>query len=281
MFQEARITNKTKHLTPQTAKTRNTADERNHPKSISRRVRSHRTQPLDVPSSARNDAHRRPRVIQARRIGDAAAQREEPLRVMHVSENCQIDAVLVQQRFEGDLARLAHVSAASCGVPGPMATDDDPRRHGTIYGGEMRLSKLWLLVGRAKRAAVHTRGARWAVWRLLEIRLGVEHNNVRHPVLEAVPEWGIGKQLRFVDAYPCGGVQRGGGEWEWRGVADTVHEIREVLLAGWAQAGEVRNLLTIGFKIAWGCHGRLAACYRGELVIELLEDGFVGVGAVE
>ena len=108
---------------------------------IGRHVLANLAQPFDIPRASRNDIHGRLGVLHARRVCSPVHDGSEPLAVVHVSKHAQVHAVLVEQRLERLLARLAVVPSAR-GVPWPVAGDDNPGRDGPINGGEVGLEEV-------------------------------------------------------------------------------------------------------------------------------------------
>lgn len=195
-----------------------------------------------------------------------------------------------------------------------MPADDEPGRHGAVDGGEVRGEEGELLARGREGPAVQPGAAAGPVGGRREVRLRVEHHDVRGAVLEGVPEGGVREARRGVG----GGLGRrvGGARGEGRGheVGEAVHVVREVLLARGAEdlgaagpwlvsffsifldhesreklvkgrggAGEcvLWDLLAIGLMVSRPDHVRLAAGDGGELPVEVLDDGGVGIGAIE
>lgn len=162
-----------------------------------------------------------------------------------------------------------------------MPADDEPGRHGAVDGGEVRGEEGELLARGREGPAVQPGAAAGPVGGRREVRLRVEHHDVRGAVLEGVPEGGVREARRGVG----GGLGRrvGGARGEGRGheVGEAVHVVREVLLARGAEDLGVWDLLAIGLMVSRPDHVRLAAGDGGELPVEVLDDGGVGIGAIE
>lgn len=80
-----------------------------------------------------------------------------------------------------------------------------------------------------------------------------------HSILEGVPERGIGEHLGLVGVN-LGGIIRGDRRERCRHrPAESVHEVRKVLLAGGTQASGPAELLAIGLVVTWAGHVGLAA----------------------
>lgn len=248
-------------------------------KSSIRRPRPDGTQPLDIPRPPRDNIHRRLGIIQARRIRRPVDHGPKALRVVHMPKDAKVHAVPVQERLESVAAGLARLPARR--VPGPVAGHDDPRRDGAVDRGEVGLEELQLLVGAAKGSAVEAGGAVGPVGRAGKVGLGVDHDDVRHAVLEGEPEWGLGQLFGLVGIHLGRGVVRRGRERGGHAAAEPGHEVGKVLLAAGAEAREVRNLLAGGLVVARAGHVGLARGDGGELVVELLQDGLEGVLAVK
>lgn len=102
-----------------------------------------------------------------------------------------------------------------------------------------------------------------------------------HAVFEGIPERRVGEHARSIRVGHCGAVARCGSECSRHCSAEAVVEIGEVLLPGGTEEGGVFELFAVCFVVAGTGHVRDTAGDGGELVIELLDDGFVGVDAVE
>lgn len=149
-------------------------------KHIGRGIPTNARQPFDVTRPTSNDIHRRLGVIQLRGVRDRVVDGQEALRVVHVSEDGEVDAVLVEQGLESVLASCAG-RAAFGGVPGAVAADDHPGGHGAVDGGEVCGEPVELLVCGAERAGVQVaRGTAWLVRRAGEIGFGIDHGYVNH-----------------------------------------------------------------------------------------------------
>ena len=240
---------------------------------------AHLGQTLNVSGTARNNVHGRLGVVHTRRIRHVLVHGQEALRVVDVPKHTEVHAVLVHDALKGILAGLA--GAAAGRVPRAVTRDDDPRCHGAVDRRQVRLEEVELLVLDAKGSAVETGAAAGPVGGLGEVGLGVDHDDVHHAVLERVPEGREGQLAGLVGVDL--GVAAGGQGLEGRGhvAAEAHHEVGKVLLAVRAQVVGVGQLLAAGLVVAGAGHVGLAAGDGGELVVEVLEDGLVGVLAVE
>lgn len=210
---------------------------------IKRLPRADIAETLDVPRAAGDDVHRRRGVLQALRVRDVLVHGREALRVVHVAEDGEVDAVLVQQRLEGVAAGLApRVVAVARGIPRAVAGDDDPGRDGAVDGREVRGQERELLArGRPEGPAVETRRAAGGVGRRREVRLRVDHDEVQQAVVERVPERRVREHLRRVGGDARRGVVRARGERRRHQVREAVHVVCEVLLSG--RAEELRAMV--------------------------------------
>lgn len=73
-------------------------------KHIGRKISTHITQSLDVASTSRDDICRCFGILESSSIGDIVVCRIEALGIVHVAEYTEIDAVFVEEGFEGFLA---------------------------------------------------------------------------------------------------------------------------------------------------------------------------------
>lgn len=71
-----------------------------------------------------------------------------------MTEDGQVDAVLVQERLECGLAGTTAVVASSRGVPRAVTTDDEPGGDGAVDRSQVSLEEFQLLVCGAEGATV-------------------------------------------------------------------------------------------------------------------------------
>lgn len=180
---------------------------------------------LDISRAASDDIHRRLGVRHAGGISRAIVNREKPLGVVNMAEDSQVDAILVKEPFKRCLARCT--TRASSGVPRSMPSNNEPGCDGTVDGSKIRLEELELLIGSAEGSAVEALRTIGPVWGIGEIRLGVNHDNVRHSILEREPERRFGELLSLVRIDLCRVVCRGGSEHSGHSPAKSVDEITD------------------------------------------------------
>ncbi|KAI1126507.1 hypothetical protein F5Y10DRAFT_211338 [Nemania abortiva] len=198
-------------------------------KGVVRLLIADRAQALDVAGTAGNDVHRSGWVLEAIGVGGAVVDGHEALRVVHMAEDGEVDAVLVQQRLEGGLARSATTPAGR--VPGPVAADNNPGRDGAVDGRQVRGQERQLLVrGAAEGPAVQARGPAGPVRRRREVCLRIDHHDVRHAVLEGVPEGRVCEDCGGVGRRFDGCVVGARRECGWHEIREAVHEICKILL---------------------------------------------------
>lgn len=95
-----------------------------------------RVQTLNVTSTTSNNVHWSLRVVHAVGIRRAVDDGVKSLGIMHVPENTDVDAILVEDVFECRLARVAAVADAGA-VPWSVAGSDHPRCDGAVDAGEI------------------------------------------------------------------------------------------------------------------------------------------------
>lgn len=75
-------------------------------------------------SSSRDDVERARRIVQIVWVGDVVLDRRDPLRIVYVSREDNVDIVLDEKRFESSLTLSAWLRV---GVPRSVSKSDDPR----------------------------------------------------------------------------------------------------------------------------------------------------------
>jgi hypothetical protein len=84
------------------------------------------------------------------------------------------------------------------------------------------------------------------IWSILEVGLGVNHDDVSHAILERVPEGRVCERGSLVGIDLRGLACGRRCECSRHCRSEAVHEVGEVLLAFWAGKGEHRNFLLGG-----------------------------------
>ena len=193
-------------------------------------VGAHLAETLNVSGTARDDVHGSLGVVHAGRIGHVVVGGCEALRVVHVAEDGEVHSVFVEEGLERRLARRAGVTTAR-GVPGTVTGNDEPRGHRAVDGSQISVQELDLLVRGSEGSTVEAGRAAGTVGRVREVSFGIEHDDMGHAVLERVPERRVRQLLRRGRVGLGRRVGRGGTESGGHGLAETVHEVGEVLLA--------------------------------------------------
>lgn len=155
-----------------------------------RRLISNGAKIFDITRATGDNIHRGLRVRHVLGVCGAINDREEPLGIMNVTKDTEIDAITVEEALEGFLARLAGTRTRS--VPWAMSSDDHPRRDPSVYTGEIGLEEVQLLTAPAERTAVQPGRPVLPIRRIGEVGLCVDHHDVSHAVLEGIPKWWVG-----------------------------------------------------------------------------------------
>ena len=137
------------------------------------------------------------------------------------------------------------------------------------------------MVREAKGATVQTGRAVGSVGGFGKIGLRVEHDDVGHTVFKRIPEGRVCEHLSFVGVDLGSGVGGRGRKCCRHRLAESIHEIGKVLLTQGAEKGGVVDLCAVSLVVARTGHVGFTTGDRGELVVELLQDGLVSILAVE
>jgi hypothetical protein len=168
-------------------------------KNISRIIGAYSTQTFDIACSSCNNVSRSFGIVETCWIGGVVVDGVEALGVVDVAEDAEVDAVFVEEGFEGCFAGLADRSGVAGRIPGAVAGDDHPRGDGAVDGSQVGIEELELLGGcAAEGTGAESCTAAFSIGGGGEVGLGVDHNDVSHSVLERIPERWVGQSLSFL-----------------------------------------------------------------------------------
>lgn len=221
-------------------------------------------------------------VIEPGRVDGAIVNRQKALEIVDVAKNTDIHSVFVEYAFKGCLTRRAWARAGPNSVPGTMASNDHPRSHTSINTRQVCLEELDLLVWTSEWAAVEMSRPAWGIWGICKVGFGIDHHDMRHSIVERIPEWRLSKLLGLLACLDCrcaaAGLQ---AEGCWKHVREARGEIREILLSLGTQLGEIWDLGAVSLVVSGRDHIRFACGDWSELIVEALDNGRIGILAVQ
>lgn len=149
---------------------------------------ANRAQTLNITCTPSNNIHGCLGILHTVGVGGTIDNRQEPLRIVYMAKDTEVNAILVKQALERLLAGTADARRSTSCVPRSVSSDNYPGCDTPVDGSEIGLEEVDLLGGSAKWSAVQLGRTIWPTWCIREICFGVDHYDVGHAVFEGIPK---------------------------------------------------------------------------------------------